>query len=808
MKKLYFLFYLLFFLNFSVIANAADTCVPISGITVGNPLLDEGVIDFESGVFDPVTSACVEYDTFDRDYFDIKGFAVNPNLGFLSFYSNINNQTGSFENLGVQMQTKLKYKVSLFPEFDQNNQIKNADFKGYAYSSGHGWLKFGCEKHPDLEFDEDVCDLFENQNQFRDECGNGFGVCIDFDNYDFRTKTFGLKGHAFSENLGFIDFKGARVEFPMMNMNYEPVVVDFGSSMTPISNGGKFYSLALKFILDGEDRTKEFAESNIDFCLRFTNGRKLSNEDSTEIVQAENCDDHTKLYGSDLNNYDKDAFVYDADSNIFFLRNDRKIASLVPSKADDFKINAVKTTVLGKETFYPLDLSLEFEMPMDLITLPYHIDSYAQCDFNNKLKVLKFNENFNNPFSLCSKFIASENLGEFEVEHIFESNVDDEDLGIDVFELNLDEEGQDQELFLNNWSFDGNNFVSNIFFRFNSTFVIPKELADNKLLFKGSYEFEEDGENLEVSRVISSVLDDSKSNYTPLIKGVLNDNFFKTMNDGVTVKNVQNNSLSYHQAFINKYRNKFRDSNCDLELRCVDKFKDGQDIVYLKDIPEGLNSQRLQGYYGDLLVLDGVNLIIDQNIQDDNFVGVVSSNANVYLKTSVTDLNLMLSTDGYLMSYKDQENLDFLLEEEYADYHDSLDESLFNQLYFKGELRAKNCFGCSLSNPIVLPNGKVAQDILDSYKARVWDLALLRRSPLQYNVREMFGELFYNGCDGQEFRIMVVFDDLNTGFLCYQSSINGFNLSKSQRIQDLNLGSKERALLFEYFDFGLPFFSQ
>ena len=808
MKKFYFLFYLFLFLNFLFVASAQNTCIPINGITEGNPFLDEGVIDFQSGIFDPVISACVDYDGFEGDYFDIKGFAVNPNLGFLSFYSNFNNQTGSFENLGVQMQTELKYKVSLFPKFDQNNQIKTVDFKGYAYSSGHGWLKFNCEKHPDLEFDEDVCDLFENQNQFRDECGNGFGVCIDFDNYDFRTKTFGLKGHAFSENLGFIDFKGARVEFPMTNMNYEPVVVDFGSNMTPISNGGKFYRLALKFVLDSEDRTKEFAESNIDFCLRFTNNRKLSNEDSTEIVQAENCNDHTKLYGSDLNNYDKDAFVYDADSNIFFLRDDRKIASLVPAKADEFKINAVKTTVLGKETFYPMDLSLEFEMPMDLITLPYHIDRYADCNFNNKLKVLKFNENFNNPFSLCTKFIASENLSEFQVEHIFESNVDDEDLGIDVFELSLDEEGQDQEISQNNWSFRGNDFVSDIFFRFNSTFVIPKELSDNKLLFKGSYVFEEDGQPLEVSRVISSVLDDSKSNYTPLIKGVLNDNFFKTMNDGVTVKNVQNNSLSYHQAFINKYRNKFRDSTCDLGLLCVDNFKDGQDIVYLNVLPEGLNSRVLENFYGNLLVLDGVDLIIDQNIHDGNFLGVVSSDANVYLKTSVTDLNLMLSSDGYLMSYKNQENLDFLMNQDYADYQDSLDESLFNQLYFKGELRAKNCFGCSLENPIILPNGKMAQNIVDSYKARVWDLALLRRSPLQYKVHKRFERLFYNDCDGIESLVRVVFDDLNTDFLCYQNSINGFNLSKSPRIQDLGLGSKERALLFEYFDFGLPFFSQ
>ena len=134
---------------------------------------------------------------------------------------------------------------------------------------------------------------------------------------------------------------------------------------------------------------------------------------------------------------------------------------------------------------------------------------------------------------------------------------------------------------------------------------------------------------------------------------------------------------------------------------------------------------------------------------------------------------------------------------------------MFNQLYFKGELRAKNCFGCSLENPIVLPNGKMAQDILDSYKARVWDLALLRRSPLQYKVRERAERLFYNNCqeNGRPSE-QVVFDNLNTRNLCYQDSLNGVPLLRSTKIQELNLGSKERALLFEYFDFGLPFFSQ
>ena len=248
MKKLYFLFFISLFLNFNSVFGADLSCTPIVGITNGDPFLDEGVIDFKSNAFDPEISACLNFENIEGSYFDVKGFALNPNLGFISFYSNFNGETGSYENLGVEMQTELKYKVSLFPEFDQNNRIKTAKFKGYAYSSGHGWLKFGCDKHPDLEFDEDVCDLFENQNQFRDECGNGFGVCIDFDNYDFRTKTFGLKGHAFSENLGFIDLKGARVEFPVMNMNYEPVVMDFGTNMIPISNGGKFYTLALKFI--------------------------------------------------------------------------------------------------------------------------------------------------------------------------------------------------------------------------------------------------------------------------------------------------------------------------------------------------------------------------------------------------------------------------------------------------------------------------------------------------------------------------------------------------------------------------------
>ena len=807
MKKIYFLIFAAIFFNIPVGYSAVNQCDLILGRTTGNPFLNEGVLDFEAFRIDESISACVNQGGFDDDHFDLKGFALNPNLGYLSFFSEYNPVTQKFENLGVGMKTQLEYGVSLFPEYNNSNQIERALLKGYAYSDGHGWLKFSCQKHPDLEFDEDVCDLFA-ANDFSDECQVGFGACINFNDYDLRTKTYGVKGHAFSENLGFIDMKGARIKFENTNLNYLPEVVLFNSTMEPLSNGGKFYSLGLKFILNGVDKTKEFNESNAEFCLRFLNNRKLTTDDETQIIQALDCTDHTNLYGSDLNNYNQDAFVYSAKRNAFMLKSDRKIASLVPSTAEEFKIDALKTTLLGKETFYPLNLPLEFKMPMDLVLLPYHIDSFAQCDLNNKLKVLNFTENFNNPFSLCSVFQSSPALSEFEVEHSFETNVENSDLSIDVFELDMDLETQQEvEIERNNWTFSGYNFVSDLFFRFNSTYVVPKELANNKLLFKGSYSFMEDGQSFEVSRVISSMLDDSKSNYTPLIKGVLNDQFFKKMNDGLTIKNVKNDSLNFHTAFVNKYAEKFQDSVCDLNLPCVDRFNNLQDIVYINNLNRPLNSLDIQNFNGDLLVLDGVDFHLSQNILDENFIGIVQNNANTYLKTSVTDLNLMLSTNGYIMSYVDNRNLAYLEAENYADYQDTLDESVYNQLYFKGELRANNCFGCSLENPIVMPNGIQAADLVDSYKARVWDLSLLRRSPLEYKSEVMFGRHFYQNCDGARQGVQIVFDNLNTDFLCYQDELNGVPLLKSTRIQDLELES-ERALLFDYFDFGLPYFSQ
>jgi len=279
------------------------------------------------------------------------------------------------------------------------------------------------------------------------------------------------------------------------------------------------------------------------------------------------------------------------------------------------------------------------------------------------------------------------------------------------------------------------------------------------------------------------------------------------MNDGLTIKNVKNDSLNFHTAFVNKYAEKFQDSVCDLNLPCVDRFNNLQDIVYINNLNRPLNSLDIQNFNGDLLVLDGVDFHLSQNILDENFIGIVQNNANTYLKTSVTDLNLMLSTNGYIMSYVDNRNLAYLEAENYADYQDTLDESVYNQLYFKGELRANNCFGCSLENPIVMPNGIQAADLVDSYKARVWDLSLLRRSPLEYKSEVMFGIHFYQNCDGARQGVQIVFDNLNTDFLCYQDELNGVPLLKSTRIQDLELES-ERALLFDYFDFGLPYFSQ
>lgn len=795
------------YLNTSFAASV--DCKPLDGVTVGNPFLDEGVLDFNSGLFDPVISACLNNSGLNVDYFDILGFSVNPNLGFVSFFSEFNSNTNQFENLGVKMQTQLEYKVSVFPTYNQNNEIVAADLKGYAYSDGHGWLKFSCEKHQDLDFDEDVCDLFESNLEFLDECGNGFGVCINFEDYDFRTKTFGLIGHAFSENLGFIDFNGARIPFESLNLNYQPRVVEFGSSMVPVSNGGNFYDLKLKFYLNGQDKTKEFYNSDAEFCLRFKNNRKLSVDDETQIIQALDCTDHSNLYGSDLNSYNQDAFDYDFEKDVFSLKSNKKIASLVPSKGEEFMIDAVKTKMLSKETFYDINLPLEFKMPMDLVTLPYHINSFSQCDFNNKYKVLTFVENVSNPLSLCTKFVRSESLSDFEVDYIFNSNVDDQEIGMQVFDIVEDPVTLESiENPQNNWLFDGNSFVSDLYFRLDSTFVVPKELAKYKLLFRGSYSFFEDGQDLQVSRVVSSVVDDSRSNYTPLIKGLLSDNFFTKNNDGLSIKNSKDSSIDLHQSFVNKYRSKFLDQECSLLNPCLERFNNNQNVIYLNFADEALNVSDLNIYFGDLVVLDGIDLLISQNIDDSNFIGVIQEDANVYLKTSVTDLNLMLSTSGYMMSYVDLDNLNFLIAENFADYQQGIDESLYNQLYFKGELRSENCFGCSLKNPIVMPDGNLATDLVDSYKAKIWDLSLLRRSPLEFKTQMAYGRLFYQNCDGQRLNARVYFNDLNNQLLCYQDSLNGVNLLISPRTQSLNLQSKQRALVFEYFDFGLPFFSQ
>lgn len=806
MKKFYFLFFvlMLFTLNLSL---AANNCTLFQKTTLGNPLLDEGVIDFNSGMIDSSISACADYSSNNNAYFDLKGFAVNPNLGLISFYSAYNPITDLFENLGLSMKTRLDYKVSMFPTYNNMNQLLGVDFKGYAYSSGHGWLKLNCQKHPDLDFDEDVCDLFAAQG-YLDDCSSGFGACLDLNDYDILTKTFGLKGHAFSENLGFIDMTGARIAFDKLNLNYRPKVVDFGSGMKPISNGGKFYGLALKFYLGGVDKTREFYNGGYDFCLRFKNNRKINDQDLTPIEQAQDCDDHTNLYGSDLNNYTQDAFSYDSVKNVFRLKDERKIASLVPAKSDEFKIDAVKTSIMGVENFYPINLSLGFDMPMDFITLPYHIDSFAGCDFNNKFKVLNFNENVDTPLSICSIFTPSALVSNFMVDYLFESNLQSDELSLDIYKKELDEASlETQDVPQNNWVFNGNNFVSDLYFKLNSTFMIPKEISKNKLLFRGTYSFNENARTYNVSRVISSVVDSDRSNYSPLIKGILNDKFFKKIDDNLDFKNIETNQLNYLQAFVNQYRVKFLDQNCDLDNQCFEQVTPQQKVYYVNNL-ESLNLSQLNELSGNTLVLDGVGLKIDSNFFGDDKIGIVQVDANVYLKTSVTDLNLMLSTDGYLMSYVNNQNLNYLLEEKLADYESSLDESVYNQVYVKGEIRTKNCFGCSLVNPVILPDGNQATTLLDSYKARIWDLSLLRKSPLEFRVRMLVGRPLYNECDGRTTLNTVDFQSLNYDKLCYQNSINGINLLKSQAFDFSELGAQERALNFEYSDLDLPYFSQ
>jgi len=822
MKKVYWVFILSLLLSMMSwnISLAAPACSLITEVTAGNPFLDEGILDFDSELVDPSLKACIDYSDLSREYFDLKGFVYNTNLGVMSFFSEFNPNTQEFENLGLPMNTNVEYKVSLFPEYNQQANLEKIALRGYGYSNGHGYLKFNCQAHPDLIFDET-------------DCAIPYGVSVALDDYDVLNQTYALQGYAFSENVGFVNFKGARISFDFQNIQFTPEIVDFGPIGDPVSNGLPFYDLALKFFLNGEDKTEFFYDSGYDFCLNFLNQRKLSLVNPDELSQASGCLDHTNLYGSRLNDYSQEAFTYNRAKNEFRLKANMRIASLVPAEGEEFKIEALKTSVLGLEQTFNVNLPLEFKMPLNFEVLPFHIQNSEACDFEDKMKIVNFRENAKQPFSICVNYFRSNLLSQLGVTADFNSNIRDNDLGLSVFKESLNQEtGEVVENDLNNWSFANSGFDTDLFFRLNSQFVIPKEISRSFLDFTASYSFQENNLEMFVSRQALALNDNDRSDYSAKVLGIVGARAFNKIDDALTIKSESSDFLNLHRSFVNKLRLRAGRGNvreCTLIEFCSGMLSDFSNVVYLNSsVGDNVNySDLVRNFAGSLVVLDGLNLLIDVNTPADedgegededvdgntNVIGVVQSGANTYIKTSVTDLDLMLSTDAYVLSYVDANNLGFLMNENFGRYQDSLDETIYNQLYYRGVLRSKNCFGCSIEDPIFLPDGTQALTIADAYKARVLDLNFLRLSPLEFKVQAFGDTGFFQYQDCQEgglIRGIVELSNLVFDHLCFLDTVNGRALLRSPNlVEDEDEESHlKRSLIFEFKDFDLPFFSQ
>ena len=773
-------------------------CNNLTGISFGNPLLDAGVLDFSSPLIADFHKACIDTTLVNNLYYDLKGFAYNQNLGFLSFYSALDD-FGKFSNRGVTMNTEIAYKVSAFPTFLANGEVGSVVLKGYAFSSGHGWLKFNCEEHPFLDYDTNSC------------ADENYGVKVDLSDYNILSQTYGLMGEAYSENVGVVPMKGVRIKLPFKNISYKPIVSSFKTVSEPYSNGSPVYEFGLKFFDGGVEKTREFYESGFDFCLVFKDERYLDDSNMPIVDENLNCEGHVNNYGLDLNAYSRvQAFNYDSVLNQFTLKDNKRISSLVPSENGEFGLKFVRINAFGQTFLNSLNLDFNFDFPADFYPRLENINSFDACDEDVFADVFNFREGFNYPLTLCANYFRFGSMTDLSVVPFFKSSIVGDFYDGKVFRESIDLDSSEvvEEPVLE-VPFGSSGFVSNLFFRLDADYAIPKELANYSLDFDGIYGFQVGSNAFTVKRKLYSLIDSERSDYTPIVAGEIDSKFFKKIKDDTSLSGTDLAGVSNFDSFVTKFRTMNFAENCTIADPCTDPSGGIQNVVYINygSVFGGskIYNFQLNGFIGKTVILDGIDLIISTDFFDDeDVIGFVVNNANIYIRNSVTDLRMGLATNKFIFPYDSIEGITSLEQQRYADYYKSLGVSHFNELYFKGLLRSNNCFGCSVADVVVLPSGKVAENVSDAFEAKVKDLLFLRRTPLEYKVTEVVeGRFAYLNCETDEFDGFIRFDQLDSEKLCYLENLNGENLSRSDFRPFVE---NSRSALFEYESLNLPYF--
>ncbi|MCC7197815.1 hypothetical protein IT413_06530 [Candidatus Peregrinibacteria bacterium] len=246
------------FFTFRTAHASSATCYDITGesseVLVGS-IPNSGVLHFDNPTYVPALQyqACVE-DTslpLGDGPFQLKGWAWDTNLGWISFYCDDENGDGApYENLGVSCGNQI-YGVTMEGVVPTGGTT-SGQLRGYAWGDNSGWINFSCAGGSDAlgnacgGFDYGVTAETVDTACYGEVYGSPSpsGSCSD--NLPEDTFIF-----AWSDSVGWFDFTG--VQFPWIDLIDAGVVVsaylDPDPSVPgytpPVADGTDAYKLRL-----------------------------------------------------------------------------------------------------------------------------------------------------------------------------------------------------------------------------------------------------------------------------------------------------------------------------------------------------------------------------------------------------------------------------------------------------------------------------------------------------------------------------------------------------------------------------------
>jgi hypothetical protein len=406
-------------------------CKDFFGVTSDNPLVNQGLIDFDNeepgGDYRTCLTRYMANVPAGELQYKIDGWAWNTNIGWFSMMAE---DVGSGpENRGLSVGS-VEYS-SLVKVGNSYNG--SGELFGFWWNDAAGWLKLNCAADTNLNsFDVANC---------ASDGGADYGVYID--SFDLTTNRAILSGYAWSDAFGYVNFDGVQVSVPGLTPTYEAKVeyVKVNSQEEVYANSENGYKIRVSFYDGAKNMTTEFADSDFQnsFCLAYHDYRKLNKLVKTNGgVTNSNRSGNAPFYAcgnassqtameddvrmnqlgwdgqgaSTLMGAFADRFTLKGPLGREYFELNDEIVSMIPVDVGELKLRQVfmynEISGLYKEDNSPDEVgALEFKEPYDLNILGGDVLSEADCKQGELLL------EFDRPVlaSICGEFYGGGGIG-------------------------------------------------------------------------------------------------------------------------------------------------------------------------------------------------------------------------------------------------------------------------------------------------------------------------------------------------------------------------------------------------------------